>query len=60
MADPGITRVVFYTTGQTTGFYRRLGFRDTAVLPDHYGPGPDQHTMGAAVDDAFRRGLAAG
>ncbi len=57
---PAITRVLLYTTGQTAGFYRRLGFRDTAALPDHYGPGLDQHTMVAAVDDAFRRRLAAG
>jgi len=60
VADPAITRIVLYTTGQTAGFYRRLGFRDTAALPAHYGPGLDQHTMVAAVDDAFRRRLAAG
>ncbi len=46
--------------GQTADFYRRLGFRDTAVLAEHYGPGLDQHAMAAAVDDAFRRRLAAG
>ena len=59
-ADPAIARVVLYTTGQTAGFYRRLGFRGTAVLADHDGPGLDQHTMVAAVDAAFRRRLAAG
>ncbi len=60
VADPAITRVVLHTTGRTAGFYRALGFRATAVLPDHYGPGPDQHAMVAAVDDASRRRLAAG
>jgi len=60
VADRAIARVVLYTTGQTADFYRRLGFRDTAVLAEHYGPGLDQHAMAAAVDDAFRRRLAAG
>ncbi len=60
VADPAIARVVLYTTGQAAGFYRRLGFRDTAVLADQYGPALDQHTMVATVDDAFRRRLAAG
>lgn len=60
VADRAIARVVLYTTGQTADFYRRLGFRDTAVLAEQYGPGLDQHAMAAAVDDAFRRRLAAG
>jgi len=60
VADHAIARVVLYTTGQTAGFYRRFGFRDTAVLADQYGPGLDRHTMVAAVDDAFRGRLAAG
>ena len=36
-------------------FYRTLGFADMEVLPDHYGPGLDRHTMEATVDDAFRQ-----
>lgn len=58
-ASTEIVRVVLYTTGQTAGFYRTLGFRDVAILPDHYGPGLDQHAMEAAVDATFRQQLAA-
>ncbi len=59
VADRAIALVVLYTTGRTAGFYRRLGFRDTAVLADHYGPGLDQHTMAVTVDAAFRRRIDA-
>jgi len=54
VADPAIARLLLYTTGQAAGCYRRLGFGDTAFLPDHYGPGLDQHTMEATVDEALR------
>jgi len=57
--QPQVTRVVLYTTGQTAGFYRTLGFRDVATLPDHYGPGLDQHTMEATIDATFRQQLGA-
>lgn len=59
LARPAVVRVVLYTTGRTAGFYRALGFRATGILPDHYGPGLDQHTMIADVDDAFRQRIAA-
>ena len=55
VSDPAVERIVLYTTGMTTGFYRTLGFADTEILPDRYGPGLDRHTMEATVDDAFRR-----
>ncbi len=60
VADPAIARVVLYTAGQTADFYRRLGFRDTAVLADYYGSRLDQHAMATAVNAAFRQRLAAG
>lgn len=59
VADPTVEQIVLYTTGMTAGFYRTLGFADTEILPNHYGPGLDRHTMAATIDDAFRQKVAA-
>ena len=55
VADPAVAQIVLYTTGMTAGFYRTLGFADTEIVPDHYAPGLDRHTMDVAVDEGFRR-----
>lgn len=59
VADPAVEQIILYTTGMTAGFYRTLDFTDTEVLPDHYAPGLDRHTMDVAVDTPFRQKIMA-
>ena len=49
-ADPAVGALELNTSQLTTGFYERLGFEVTKVIPDGYGPGMDRCDMSRRVD----------
>lgn len=45
IADPGVRTVALNTSQLTCGFYERLGFVTTEIIPDGYAPGLDRCEM---------------
>jgi ribosomal protein S18 acetylase RimI-like enzyme len=42
---PGVGTVVLHTSNETVGFFRKLGFRDVAMIPNGYRQGLDRCHM---------------
>jgi ribosomal protein S18 acetylase RimI-like enzyme len=49
-ADPVVRVVTLNTSQHTTGFYERLGFRISKIIPDGYSPGLDRCEMRLEVE----------
>jgi ribosomal protein S18 acetylase RimI-like enzyme len=48
--DPAVRVVMLNTSQLTTGFYERLGFRTSKIIPDGYSPGLDRCEMRLEVE----------
>ena len=53
-ALPNARQIILDTSQEAVGFYRKLGFEQTGVLEDHYGPGLHRHDLVLRIDAAFR------
>lgn len=56
VADPDVRSLALTTSQHTRGFYERLGFRVTRVVPDGFGAGLDQCDMVLAATEMSARG----
>ncbi|MEX0893090.1 MAG: GNAT family N-acetyltransferase [Gemmatimonadota bacterium] len=55
VADPAVDALALTTSQHTRGFYERLGFRVTRVVPDGFGAGLDQCDMVMAASGGSAR-----
>jgi ribosomal protein S18 acetylase RimI-like enzyme len=55
LADlPPVRKVILNTSGETVGFYQKIGFRVVERIPDGYRRGLDRYRMEMAVEDLMR------